>query len=652
MASSRLLSRRAGLLYFALGLVGLSLAIWVTSASASVNLSSGLWIQVAVLSLLSAFVLETRFTSGATATANAVAVGLVVLAAVGDGLDPWWWSIGCMAGLSLVLNVMAYGGEGSAPSALAEERRRAMGRLAIQLGEWRALLLPTLALSLATYNEPLGTEWAIGIGVGAYSLLISSTRPHELTTLIASRAEEPAGQVTVLGLFPPTGILVAGDLDPTHGDVVTLTSEWGSTVAIAVEPTVIRGGAGWWFLAPSLRSLLPREATEAELETVRVESGSTNSGRLSLVAEEFSRPGTVSAGVLTEGSSVRELRLDVLPETSLRIGEVVWTRTDRGRCYWQVAGAAVKTVSWVGDTRRSVQAEATQIGTWRPELVGFEIDDHAPRPDDLVYRSRSEELGEEVDLRGYHRIGSLVGSDFPVALDLARLGRHHAAILGTTGTGKTHLAFRLIEGFLSAGTRVVCVDLTDQYSQRFSVAPVLHSLNELTAFYEDSDQELAVLTPENANPIKVLNNLARSLLGVCRAAGGLAPEEHARLVVVVDEAHNFVPESFVINDWDLKAKSQDTSMVLMESRKFGLGFVIVSQRTAMVTKSALSQCNTVFAFQAVDQTGLDYLEGLCGRTLAQSLPTLPHRTAIAMGQALTSNAPVVTFIDEAEVVVS
>lgn len=89
----------------------------------------------------------------------------------------------------------------------------------------------------------------------------------------------------------------------------------------------------------------------------------------------------------------------------------------------------------------------------------------------------------------------------------------------------------------------------------------------------------------------------------------------------------------------------------MESRKFGLGFVLVSQRTAMVTKSALSQCNTVFAFQAVDQTGLDYIEGLCGRALARSLPTLPHRTAVVMGQALTSNAPVVVFTDDADVAV-
>jgi DNA helicase HerA-like ATPase len=117
-------------------------------------------------------------------------------------------------------------------------------------------------------------------------------------------------------------------------------------------------------------------------------------------------------------------------------------------------------------------------------------------------------------------------------------------------------------------------------------------------------------------------------------------------MIVLEEAQNFVPETFVVDDWTLKAKSQDTSLVVMESRKFGVGFLIVSQRTAMVTKSSLSQCNTVFAFQAVDQTGLDYLEGLCGPTLVRGVPTLPHRTAIVMGSAVRSASPLIAYIDD------
>jgi hypothetical protein len=174
---------------------------------------------------------------------------------------------------------------------------------------------------------------------------------------------------------------------------------------------------------------------------------------------------------------------------------------------------------------------------------------------------------------------------------------------------------------------------------------------------EDPTERLEVLTEvhrlaRQVAVVAVRTTAERALMeGATRHGDGWITTKNTFQTLVVDEAHNFIPETFVINDWEHKAKAQDTSMVLMESRKFGLGFSLISQRTAMVTKSALSQCNTVFAFQAVDQTGLDYLEGLCGRTLSRSLPTLPHRTTIAMGQALTSNAPVVALVDEADVVV-
>ncbi len=129
------------------------------------------------------------------------------------------------------------------------------------------------------------------------------------------------------------------------------------------------------------------------------------------------------------------------------------------------------------------------------------------------------------------------------------------------------------------------------------------------------------------------------------------PNDPAKCVLVLEEAHNFIPETFVIDSFPLKAKAQDTSRVMMESRKFGLGFIVVSQRTAMVTKSALSQCNTVFAFQAFDQTGLDYLAGICGPRLASQIPLLQPRTALVMGRALPGGAPLIVSVNDAAVIV-
>lgn len=647
----RHIDRRATLAYFFAGAALLALAVLLADAEAALGFSEGLWLQVAVLILLSAFILEVRFTSAATALANAVAVVLLSLGANAERLAAAWWLLLLLAVTSLLLNLGAYS-RGATERLGAGPGRRIATKLATQIGGWRALLIPTLALSLGSFNRPFETEWAIGAGVATYALLISGLRPHEVVWALRRRPAL-ADPSPVAGLYPPTGIIVGsgGTKGARVGDVVALSSDWGDTHALMLGPAMAGGGAAWRLFAPDLLSILPDSASSAGLDEVVISRTDVVPPDLAAAAEELAQPGASCAGVLGERSNVRELSMDALPGTALSVGEVVWTRSERGRCYWQVSDASVERSTWSGDTRRAVRATASQIGLWNPDRMGFEVDPHAPIPDALVFRSGELPADVELDPEAGHRIGCLVGSGFPVLLDLPRLGRQHSAILGTTGTGKTHLAFGLVTGHLAAGSKVVCVDLTGQYSARFPSAPVLRSSGDVLTFYADPDADLAVLTPEGTNPIVVLNAVARALLRACHSQGPLEPTASARCVVVVDEAHNFIPETFVINDWDHKAKAQDTSMVLMESRKFGLGFALISQRTAMVTKSALSQCNTVFAFQAVDQTGLDYLEGLCGRTLARSLPTLPHRTAIVMGQALTSNTPIVAYVDQAEVVV-
>ena len=58
---------------------------------------------------------------------------------------------------------------------------------------------------------------------------------------------------------------------------------------------------------------------------------------------------------------------------------------------------------------------------------------------------------------------------------------------------------------------------------------------------------------------------------------------------MLEEAHAFLPE------WNFTLQKSETNVaystrMIMQARKFGLTFMIVSQRTAVVSKSALSQC--------------------------------------------------------------
>ena len=68
--------------------------------------------------------------------------------------------------------------------------------------------------------------------------------------------------------------------------------------------------------------------------------------------------------------------------------------------------------------------------------------------------------------------------------------------------------------------------------------------------------------------------------------------------------------------------------------------ILISQRTAVVAKSALSQCENVIAFRSVDQTGLDYLEQIAGSEVRRILPTLRQGEALVLGPAFSSESPV------------
>jgi hypothetical protein len=356
-------------------------------------------------------------------------------------------------------------------------------------------------------------------------------------------------------------------------------------------------------------------------------------------------------GTAVEGTAVAELILELAAEKSVQVGELFVTARDGRSIFWQIVDAATSTQEWPEGRRRVVRATASQLGAWEPSRLRFERSLVSPPPAEIAVTARLLEDAEVAtgELAGRMRIGSVPGSAFPVLVDPKVLGRHHAALLGVTGTGKTHLAFSLIDALVSCGTRVLCADLTGQYDDRFPNAPTVTKA-ELDGFLDDPTMGavgICDFTSSSVSPVSQAASLIQAIYDHVRTLPRLDPAAPARFVVVMEEAHNFIPESFVIDDWGLKAEAQATSKVFMEARKFGLGFMIVTQRTAMITKSALSQCGSLFAFQSVDKTGLDYLEGLCGRAQVKSLPSLPDRTALVMGRALSSDAAVLMSVDAA-----
>lgn len=124
-------------------------------------------------------------------------------------------------------------------------------------------------------------------------------------------------------------------------------------------------------------------------------------------------------------------------------------------------------------------------------------------------------------------------------------------------------------------------------------------------------------------------------------ASGLGETNDARYLIVLEEAHSLVPEWNSISNEGDKNATNGTAKVILQGRKYGLGTLVITQRTANISKSILNQCNTIFAMRIFDDTGKQFLENYIGSDYSNLLPTLEERHCIAIGKSMKLKQPVI-----------
>jgi DNA helicase HerA-like ATPase len=77
-----------------------------------------------------------------------------------------------------------------------------------------------------------------------------------------------------------------------------------------------------------------------------------------------------------------------------------------------------------------------------------------------------------------------------------------------------------------------------------------------------------------------------------------------------------------------------------------MGCLLITQRTANVTKTILNQCNTIFAMRTFDDTGKEFLSNYLGRSYAESLHNLQSRQAVLFGKASSCENPVLLRLND------
>ena len=87
-----------------------------------------------------------------------------------------------------------------------------------------------------------------------------------------------------------------------------------------------------------------------------------------------------------------------------------------------------------------------------------------------------------------------------------------------------------------------------------------------------------------------------------------------RICIVLEEAHTIIPETNFLGDLgdygSTKALVSKMGQIALQGRKYGVGLLVIAQRTANVSKTVLTQCNTIVCFQAFDETSFNFLGNL------------------------------------------
>lgn len=646
----------------------------------------GLWFYAAAAALLlGEFLLEPFFTRPADALANAVAVLIATATVSLDGADIPLSDAQAGRNVAIVVSCVLIA---LAVAAIALKdtggRVRSVAGLSAaivaRLGRARVLFSALLfASGYAAFADSAGRVAVLYLAW--FVILVVEPVESLVVVLLRRQASRPADHGIVTSLEDP-GVVVARlpkGLHPLLGTRVTLNAETlGGTVVDATELTE----------EPMVRIALDKP------EPVRL-------GARVVLSDGI--PSPLIIGQVGEGTTLEELCLSVLPTASegdLEEGRLVEVGIGDTPTLFQIVSAEIIRRTDEALNRRLVRVRARKLGRWDSTTRAFSPVSWVPfagAPVRLV-------AVPQASLSARNAVGYVPGTPYEVCINPHLLVTHNAAILGILGIGKTHLAWELIDRQLAEGIRVVVLDITGRYAARFAhicssetqeaiaaqideacrtnvanravrndeagnIEDFRTALGRTLDAFAASTARLLILNPNrfeisrmDGRPFnKEANMLARvsmvdvtrmvseKLLEISQSATRDPNDERATLCLVLEEGHSLVPEwNSATNDSDRQSVN-GTARAILQGRKYGYGCLVVTQRTANVTKSILNQCNTIFGLRVFDATGMGFLENYIGPTHSQLLASLRDRQAIVFGRASSCNAPIVVNLNDSAV---
>jgi hypothetical protein len=427
-------------------------------------------------------------------------------------------------------------------------------------------------------------------------------------------------------------------------------------------------------------------ATVAEHECLTAVSGhiysTQDQGRAAQFIENLSGvKGAELVGFTVEDSTIGTLHFEVAANSELAEGDVVFSRVAGREVFYQILDAETAEESFDQNPRGTHIVKAAQLGIYDP-AKGFIKYPWLPVMNSPLFWAKSIEFPPSRISKDEFVIGTVPSTNIGVVANVPDLVEYHTAILGVTGTGKTELALEIVRETLKRGIKTFCVDFTGEYRERLSdlkpifPTPSEQAINDLAAklfeaetgaygagqekkkldealktmragittqideFLTSEEQLLAVFElAEIANTKATLRLTELYLSAIMNWA-----RQHRKarqVLIVLEEAHTIIPEVFGAGfDYDTQWVVGRIGQIALQGRKYGVGLMVVTQRTALVSKTILSQCNTFLTHSLIDQTSLNFLQSVYSEQHVRSIPNLGFLEFLAFGKAIRAERPI------------
>jgi len=354
-------------------------------------------------------------------------------------------------------------------------------------------------------------------------------------------------------------------------------------------------------------------------------------------------------GIVIDGSNIEKIKFEYSKKNDdLQEGDLLELKIADRRLFYQVVnGTTEKEKLEARNETGFIEGEAIQLGEWQNQKLSFQKFGWVPSINTTIFKADTSDIIVGNFQYPLYRLGNIPGTSLPAVINLSDAVSHHTALLGVTGSGKTYLTLNLIKELLK-DTKVICIDFTGEWKKKVDPSEYqLITTTSMESYLTALSQNIGIFElPSLSNTTDVLKETQSFLEKLFNYAKKKYDEGTSiKVALVLEEAHTITPETNFLGDMgdysSNKALVNKMTQVSLQGRKYGIGLLVIAQRTANVSKTVLTQCNTVICFQAFDETSFNFLGNYVGKDIVQALPNLKQYHAVIAGKAVKSNMPMI-----------